>query len=562
MLNKTMGKELAAIIQPDGEYELDWLPGENERTSESAAVFERALYDRYCKDPDGALFDLGLRDKVQEASESVVFLQHVAAAFVKGLIGNPDLEALRDRAVTLLDEEEKAALLAGAPFLHGGEHLHGDWLDRIWTRLNQTYHAEICKYTGSVTAYFRVRNPEIHFAGKVYFHLVESKREEYPFAFLATYAAEISPTGAVRHLPLKNALMEYGQNSKKLLALLASVNQAAQSSRFIGELLQSGEIFHPIGLNPEEAYTFLKEVPFYEKSGILCRIPNWWRKKTDSPRVSVRIGAGEPPRIGAEALLDFDVRLALGDETVTPEELRALLASSEGLALIKGKWIEVDRERLTETLLAYEKACRLAEEGGLTIVEALRMSLPPAASRLQAPDHEEVEITNGQWLDSVLARLKRPETIPPVNCGVGFKATLREYQKTGLAWLNTMRTLGLGACLADDMGLGKTVQVIALLNHLRAHREAKTLIVVPASLISNWTAEIARFAPRLRCFVIHPQESKEGIGYEMGAGIYLTSYGMLARTDWLAAVAWDMLISTRRRPSRIPAPNRRGPSSA
>jgi non-specific serine/threonine protein kinase len=71
-----------------------------------------------------------------------------------------------------------------------------------------------------------------------------------------------------------------------------------------------------------------------------------------------------------------------------------------------------------------------------------------------------------------------------------------------------MKVLGLGACLADDMGLGKTIQVIALLNNIRMTKNEKVLLVVPASLIGNWTSEINKFAPSLRYNVIHPQEKK------------------------------------------------------
>lgn len=91
-------------------------------------------------------------------------------------------------------------------------------------------------------------------AGRVYFHLVESRRDDYPFAFLATYAGEVLAIGSARHLPLKNALMEYGENSHKLLELLATVNKAARQSSFVFELLESGEIFHPIGLYADEAH--------------------------------------------------------------------------------------------------------------------------------------------------------------------------------------------------------------------------------------------------------------------------------------------------------------------
>ncbi|MCL6613697.1 MAG: DEAD/DEAH box helicase [Firmicutes bacterium] len=540
-MNSGTDKELIAIIEPGGAYALDWQITDTSPSGPEEAGYQRELYESYSKDPDRALFYLGLRPAAGGLSPSVAYLRSVAASFIKGLTRNPDLERLRGQALSVLDDEEKAALLESAPFLHGGEHLNGDWLDRVWARLNQTYRNELGRHTGSVTEFFTAQNPEIHLAGKVYFHLVESRREDYPFAFLATYAAEISAAGKVRHLPLQKALMEYGMNSKKLLALLSTVHQAARSSSLIAGLLESGEIFHPIGFSPDEAYVFLKETPLYEASGILCRIPNWWRKKTEGPRVSISIGTKAPSRVGAEALLDFDVRLALGDETLTVEEVKSLLAASAGLAFIKGKWVEVDPERLRETLAAYEEARRLAAKGGLTLAEALRLQFASAISPQRQADGG-MEITNGQWLESVLAQLKRPETIPPVDCGTGFQATLREYQKRGLAWLHTMKTLGLGACLADDMGLGKTVQVIALLNHAHARRDEKTLIVVPASLISNWTAEIAKFAPGLRTVVLHSLGKQDLSEHDISGGVYITSYGMLARTEWLQSVPWDTLI--------------------
>jgi superfamily II DNA or RNA helicase len=81
-----------------------------------------------------------------------------------------------------------------------------------------------------------------------------------------------------------------------------------------------------------------------------------------------------------------------------------------------------------------------------------------------------------------------------------FKGTLREYQCEGLAWLEFLRTTGLGGCLADDMGLGKTVQVLAMLERVRTQPELErlpSLIVVPKSLVFNWLAEARNFTPNL-----------------------------------------------------------------
>lgn len=539
---KNLERELIAIIAPDGSYAFDWqylAKGAPVNTEE----WQQKLYAEYVADSDCAWLMLGAAQINQEYSQSVQYLYKVASTFVKHLVRNPDLEQLREKAKSVLEDNESEMLLTEAPYLNGAEHLDKYWLHCAWDRLNQAYSKDIKKHPGSVSEYFLAKNPDIHLIGRVYFHMVESKKEEYPFAFLATYAKESSVTGKARHLPLKNALLEYGQNNRKLLELLSTVNKAAQRSAFVAELLESGEIFHPIGLNADEAYTFLKEVTIYEESGILCRIPNWWRKKSESCKVSINIGSQEPSRVGFDALVDFNVQLSLGGENITIEEVQRLLNESEGLAFIKGKWVEVDRGRLHDTLTAYEQANKLAQKGSLTIMEAMRLSLNTSKLLKVKENIGTVEVSHGEWLQTLLAQLKRPENMAPVDPGHDLKAVLREYQKKGLNWLYTMRKLELGACLADDMGLGKTIQVIALLNSLRSTREEKVLLVIPASLIGNWTAEITRFAPGLNYWLIHPQEKTSWEEHnDLPAGIYITTYGMLTRTDWLKQVQWDIVI--------------------
>ena len=141
-------------------------------------------------------------------------------------------------------------------------------------------------------------------------------------------------------------------------------------------------------------------------------------------------------------------------------------------------------------------------------------------------------------LDAVLKGLRAPETrletAPP-----GLNAALRAYQQTGYSWLRFVARLGLGACLADDMGLGKTVQVIALLLDLKREPSRKkdtSLLVVPASLIANWKAELGKFAPGLSYAVVHPSEVNAK-GREVGTAdsgefdLIVTTYGMLVRTE-------------------------------
>ncbi|MFP4017376.1 MAG: DEAD/DEAH box helicase, partial [Halanaerobiales bacterium] len=438
-------------------------------------------------------------------------------------------------------------MIDNAPYIIGSKYLNHQWLETIWIRLNKIYSRKIKAFEGSAAEFFAKQNPEIHPVGRIFFHLVENKKsDDCPFAFLATYSSDINEKGKAKHLPLKNALVEYRDNNKKLLELLSTVNKAGKSSFFIEELLESGDIFHPIRLSSDEAYTFLKEIPVYEDAGILCRIPNWWKAKSNSFRLSVTIGEKPPSLLGQDAIIDFNTELALGDENISIEELESLLSETEGLAFIKGKWVEVSHDKLKETLKAYKKAQEFINKENMNMLEAMRFQLNTSRTMKVTDENLEWEVSNGEWLNTVISRLIKPDEIEEIPSGNDFQATLRNYQKKGLAWLNYMKKLGLGACLADDMGLGKTIQVIALLNYIRTHKNEKNLLIVPTSLIGNWMNEIDKFAPSLKYYVLHSSENNSIIEDKehllKNNDILITSYGMAWRREWLKDIKWDSLI--------------------
>lgn len=538
-------KELIVIIQSDGSFELDWQITE-EKMESSQFDYQDEVYRRYSENAHEALLFLGFSERTVVTSESLRYLRFIASTFVKKLAMNPDLEVLRENVVIEINENEVEHLLQKVPYLKGAEYLTHFWVDKAWETLNQAFGKMIKSYKGSVEAFFASYNPNVQMVGRVFFHLVESKKEEYPFAFLATYAADVSTNGKSKHLPLKNALVDYGKNSRKLLELLSTVHKASQKSAFISELVESGELFHPLSLTAEEAYTFLKEIPVYEGAGILCRMPNWWKNKSASLKMSVSVGEKTPSRLNLKALVDFKAEMFIGGESMKVDELKKLLSEAEGLVLIKGKWVEVNHERLKETLKAYEQAQKLMDKTDLSMIEAMRFQLTAQKVLNLSEEACEIEVTNGEWLSSVLNKLTNPDTIETVACGEAFRANLRTYQERGLNWLHYMKTLGLGACLADDMGLGKTVQVIALLNYIRSQKHEKALLIVPASLIGNWISELAKFAPSLNYYVIHPSENKvletkvDALGKEYD--LYITTYGMLSKHDWLKTITWDSLI--------------------
>lgn len=138
-----------------------------------------------------------------------------------------------------------------------------------------------------------------------------------------------------------------------------------------------------------------------------------------------------------------------------------------------------------------------------------------------------------------------PEALPAVSLPESFTASLRPYQQTGVAWLDALRQTGLGGILADDMGLGKTVQVLAFLaNEKAAGRLTRpALIVAPTSLLGNWQAEAAKFAPELRLRVRHGKDRRAQQEDVTEVDLLLTTYPLITRDhEWLRSLSWYALI--------------------
>ncbi|HYF35779.1 MAG TPA: SNF2-related protein, partial [Prosthecobacter sp.] len=225
-----------------------------------------------------------------------------------------------------------------------------------------------------------------------------------------------------------------------------------------------------------------------------------------------------------------------------------------GLVSLRGQWVEVNGKQLDQVLTHWRKVQRAHGEGGVNFHDAMRL-LAGFEPRAEAAGGEAPELLQdwssvvaGKGLAEVLEQMRDPEEIrPPAT----LRAMLRPYQLKGLAWLHFMTRLGLGACLADDMGLGKTLQVIALLLMHKPQATRPALLVVPASLVGNWRAEVARFAPSLRLFVAHPSVvSREDLARVIenpgraldGYDAMLTTYQFLQRTEPWQTHPWGMVI--------------------
>jgi SNF2 family DNA or RNA helicase len=435
-------------------------------------------------------------------------------------------------------------------------------LHNLWIDLDGWVRKEIALSALGLSGWLKKHAPLWHQVGRVCFHLAENKSNpDFPFAFLATYAPRLSRGGRVQYQPLGKALQEYaGQRNKKaLISLLSPVQAASEKSDFIKKLVDSKDVFHTLAWSPKEAYRFLLDVPLLEESGLLVRLPDWWKKRP-RPRVVVTMGEKKRNRLGMDAMLDFRVELALGEERLTAAEWRQLMESEEGLLNLKGKWVEIDREKLSEALAHWKHVEKQAGENGISFIEGMCL-LAGAPSdlgsdaALQDRDRNWAFISAGTWLSKVLEGLRDPETLGKETIGYeSFRGTLRPYQKIGHQWLRFLSSLGLGACLADDMGLGKTIQVLSLLVNLKeAGRNGgkPSLLVLPASLLGNWREEIERFAPTLAPCFVHPSEmdktnlarmAQDPAGALRSKDVVLTTYGMVLRQQWLLDMEWGLVI--------------------
>lgn len=126
-----------------------------------------------------------------------------------------------------------------------------------------------------------------------------------------------------------------------------------------------------------------------------------------------------------------------------------------------------------------------------------------------------------------------------------FKGLLRPYQREGLGWLKFLQDFRFGGCLADDMGLGKTVQLLALLEdrHTRRKKKLPSLVVVPKSLLFNWSMECRRFTPNLKIMEyagVDRAQLREQIPKH---DIVLTTYGMMRRDVlYLKDLVFDYIV--------------------
>ena len=503
------------------------------------------------------LLQLGAAEVTTPLPPGFAFWRDFAGRYVITVCGIPAVDGQPLDAIDPPPQSELEQFAAAAPPMTGLEYLKAEVLAAQWRELDVAFRAALSDARVPLQEFLRRKHAAWSVVGRVHFNLAEYKLDpETPFAFLATYTTSLSARGKAQHAPLGRALAEFAgaRNKPRLLSLLVPVQRAATAIPWLKEMVDAGDVYHPLRWTAAEAYRLLQDVEKLEAAGVIVRLPAHWKAGRPSrPQARAVVGTKPPSGIGTEALLDFSVAVTLDGESLTREEIQSLLDGTDGLRWLRGRWVEVRRDTLQKMIDEFGRIEQTASEHGVTFAEAMRLVAGAALDRdaaEAAADREWAHVLPGPWMRDVLAALRGPDRPAVLAPGSGVEATLRPYQTEGVRWLRLLSSLGLGACLADDMGLGKTLQVLALVATTRARRPADppVLVVAPASLLANWAAEIARFTPGLNVLVAHtssiPRAELMAIDPARldAADIVITSYGSLLRLPWMTQRLWRLVV--------------------
>ena len=485
-----------------------------------------------------------------------------AASYLTALCHTPEIAGLELEAIPPPTSGELATLILSVPPMQGAEYLSEATLLDAWNDLDAWTREAIAAGGEGLSGFLKRRAPLWHQVGRVCFHLAENRRsEEYPFAFHGDLRAERGvrfprPVSAAQQGP---ARVGRRKNKAALVRLLSPVQAASKKSALVKELVESGDLYQPLAWTPREAYRFLKDAPVLEESGILVRLPDWWKKRP-RPRVGVTIGDAKQKKFDAAGDARFQGATGLG----RPATQRGRMAGIDGgrrrpghapRAMGRGRSPEIaGSPRSLEAgrgagpggdfvpggNAAAGGRSRRSDRGGR------RAGRPPMVVRPCRP---------------MAGRRLGQDAQPgePATAGAPaetLQATLRPYQATGVNWLRFLSGLGLGACLADDMGLGKTIQVLALLLALKGQKSTSKPSS-PRSWCSRprcwatgrrrWPASRRRSAPHSCIRPKRPRKNSTASRRTPAAAlrdidVVVTSYGMLLRQEWLTEIRWQLAV--------------------
>ena len=384
--------------------------------------------------------------------------------------------------------------------------------------------------------------------------------------------------GRLQMLDVANVLFDYGQDVVALDSEQKMVHSGAigtdsflrddtGETEALDQLQHDGfvqmRVPHPDSPRGRRVLTFLgRDAPELWEGFVAKRVPslreNGWNIEIDDgfgPRVAEDIGVFDMRVQDSNPgmfTLDFGIEIDGFRRPLLPILTRLLERGGMETAQVidgyiitsldDGRVIRLPADRIAPLLSVMAD---LVESATTTEDDTLEL---PAVEASQVVDLEELltaRYQNAASIEEYCSRFRDAPVLEHAEVPKDFTITLRPYQQHGVDWLQHLRANNMAAFLADDMGLGKTAQTIAHISieHHSGRLDRPALIVVPTSLVSNWTNELAKFAPFLKVTVLHGIDRHERRAEIDQYDVVITTYTVLARDiEEMSELAWHIVV--------------------
>jgi SNF2 helicase protein len=298
MKNGELVMMLAPVLTPHGVLAL--------RPSGDVASLEPDLGSRleraFAKGPGHGLLCLGTDEVGTVLPPVLSYWREFGGRYVTALCALSGIgEGRAKPPVPAPANSELEQMACAVPPMAGAEYLTTSLLADLWHRIDAAFDAELAVAKLTVQEFLKGRHPAWNLVGRVHFNLAENRKDEdAPFAFLATYTTRLSIEAKAQHLPLGKALQEYSgaRDRERLLSLLVPVQRAAEQCPWLKDMVDAGEIYHPLRWSPAQALAFLKDVPALEGAGVVVRMPaSWSKNRPVHPLVRVTVGGKMPSQV-------------------------------------------------------------------------------------------------------------------------------------------------------------------------------------------------------------------------------------------------------------------------
>ena len=479
------------------------------------------------------LYQQGLLARPSQETLSVSFLLRVTDAFFRQLTKLPELEKARGQVKVPLTEETAEELFSAVPFAIGAEYITREWMERMFFRLNRIFSREIAVWEGTAESYFLKKSPVFRVPLPFLFCLAEKNDPAYPFRFFVAYGTLTE--GKIQYMPLSLALEKNSENLQSQSVFLQGLARAAAVSPWVDKCMETGELLYPLRLTKEDAYEFLQQSAAIEEAGILCKVPDWWRKGRMTVKKELHQTEKRPDALCLQSELWVCSCLAVDGEPLSKEETEELAFQKEGLQRFRNQWVEIHPQELRKLQRNVKN-----EFQQLSLLDILRLSVGVVKKQ---PDSWRTMVLS-HWLLHLLADLNHPKRLEPVPVPQTVRAALRPYQQVGYTWLCHMDKLGLGAYLGDDIGLGKRLQVLSYFEKLRTERKgARVLLAVSEGLVEEWKTQIEKYVPQMDYCLLHDGQTavlREKFR-ESQAFLTIVTYKFVRRIAELRNIQWDCI---------------------